>query len=76
MLPADAHYYFTRASIARALDEKVLAENAGALGLKGTAYPTVGEAYAAARSAASPSDTIFIGGSTFVVADLLTMLDS
>ena len=75
MLPADARYYFTRASIARALDEKVLAENAGALGLKGTAYPAVGEAYAAARSAASPSDTIFIGGSTFVVADLLTMLD-
>lgn len=71
MLPSDARYYFTRASIARALDERLLLEKATAEGLNGEAYPDVASAYAAARDSASPDDTIFIGGSTFVVADLL-----
>ncbi|MDE6457990.1 MAG: hypothetical protein K2L31_05250, partial [Muribaculum sp.] len=71
MLPSDARYYFTRASIARALDERLLLEKATAEGLNGEAYPDVASAYAAAHDSASPDDTIFIGGSTFVVADLL-----
>jgi dihydrofolate synthase/folylpolyglutamate synthase len=44
---------------------------AGKYGLGGDSYPTVGEALAAARAAAGPDDMIFIGGSTFVVADAL-----
>lgn len=71
MLPRDARYYFTRASIARAMDENMLRDEATVMGFQGDAYPTVKEAYDAARKAASPADTIFIGGSTFVVADLL-----
>ena len=74
MLPRDARYYFTRASIARAMDERLLLEKASAAGLTGEAYPDVASAYAAARASATPDDTVFIGGSTFVVADLLASL--
>ena len=74
MLPRDARYYFTRASIARAMDERLLLEKASAAGLTGEAYPDVASAYAAARESATPDDTVFIGGSTFVVADLLASL--
>jgi len=71
LFPGDAVYYFTRASVPRALDEKVLKETAEGYGLSGEAWPSVPEAVAAARSAAGPRDMIFIGGSTFVVADAL-----
>lgn len=71
MLPREAVYYFTRASVPRALDSHVLADMAHAAGLSGEPYPTVSEACDAARRAASPDDMIFIGGSTFVVADFL-----
>ena len=74
MLPAGAVYYFTRASIARAMDENLLREKAVASGLNGDAYHSVMDAYRAAKAAASDSDTVFIGGSTFVVADLLASL--
>jgi dihydrofolate synthase/folylpolyglutamate synthase len=70
-LPPDATYYFTRAAIPRALDEKLLARQARAAGLHGQDYPTVAAAYAAARAAARPADMIYIGGSTFVVAEVL-----
>lgn len=71
LFPGDAVYYFTRASVPRALDEKVLKETAEGYGLSGEAWPSVSEAVAAARSAAGLCDMIFIGGSTFVVADAL-----
>jgi dihydrofolate synthase/folylpolyglutamate synthase len=71
LFPRDAVYYFTRASVPRALDEKVLKETAEGYGLSGEAWPSVPEAVAAARAAAGPRDMIFIGGSTFVVADAL-----
>lgn len=71
LLPEEASYYFTRASVPRALDENVLAEKAREFGLKGGAYPGVGEAYRAALQEAGVDDMIFTGGSTFVVADLL-----
>ncbi len=74
ILPADAKYYFTKASIKRALDEKVLAQKAQAYNLAGACFPSVGEAYDAACSQASESDFIFIGGSTYVVADLFAHL--
>jgi len=71
LFPKDAMYYFTRASVPRALDEKLLMAAAEGFGLRGTAYPTVSEAVEAARVAAATRDMIFIGGSTFVVADAL-----
>jgi dihydrofolate synthase/folylpolyglutamate synthase len=71
VLPADAIYYFTRAALPRALDEKILASHARNVGLRGRQYPTVAAAYAAARAEANPKDMIYIGGSTFVVAEVL-----
>jgi dihydrofolate synthase/folylpolyglutamate synthase len=71
LLPKNATYYFTKASIPRALDEKMLAEIAKKCNLKGETYPTVKEAIAEAKNNANTNDLIFIGGSTFTVADAL-----
>jgi len=71
LLPRDAVYYFTRASVPRALDEKVLLSEAGKYGLYGASYETVALALAAARASAGDDDMIFIGGSTFVVAEVV-----
>ncbi len=71
LFPADAEYYFTRASVPRAMDENKLLNEASIFGLKGKSYPSVGEAYTAARSNASQKDLIFVGGSTFVVAEVI-----
>ena len=71
LLPKNACYYFTKASVKRALDERCLQESAAAHGLQGSAWPDVPSAFKAARKAATEKDLIFIGGSTFVVADFL-----
>lgn len=71
ILPQDAIYYFCKASIPRAMNEEILAEKARATGLHGNCYPTVAEAYAQARQNALPDDMIYIGGSTFVVAEVI-----
>ena len=71
LFPKDAVYYFTKASIARALDEKVLQFKANEYGLKGDAYSDVKSAMKAANENTSGDDIIFIGGSTFIVADAL-----
>lgn len=71
IMPKNAIYYFTRASIPRAMDQTTLAGKAKEAGLKGESYPTVEAAYKAAKDEAAPEDIIFIGGSTFVVADML-----
>ncbi len=71
LLPKDAQYYFTKASIPRALDELILAEKATNYNLKGNTFPTVKEALDAAKKNANPNDLIFIGGSTFVVAEVV-----
>ena len=70
-LPKEAVCYFTRASVKRSLNEQTLCDKADALGLQGKAYATVMQAYDAALAEARPDDFIFVGGSTFVVADLL-----
>ncbi len=70
-LPKDAEYYFTRASMPRAMSEKQLMKMASYFDLKGESYPTVAEAVAAARENSRPDDLIFIGGSTFVVAEVV-----
>lgn len=74
LMPHNATYYFTRAEIPRALSADEVKAIALAKGLKGEAYATVAEAYQKAIVSASATDTIFIGGSTFVVADLLSHL--
>ena len=72
MMPRDARYYFTRASVARALPAENLLEQAKKIGLRGEAYNSVSDAYKAACNDASDFDTVFVGGSTFIVADLLS----
>ncbi len=71
LLPGNATYYFTKASIPRALDEQSLMKFAGGYGLSGTCYPGVNEAIDAALRNAGPGDMVFIGGSTFIVAETL-----
>ena len=69
MLPKQAVYYFTNANIPRALPATELAELAQAVGLNGRVYESVAVAKAAALQQAQPTDMIFIGGSTFIVAE-------
>ncbi|HAX94226.1 MAG TPA: dihydrofolate synthase [Bacteroidales bacterium] len=71
LFPSDAYYFFTRASVPRALDERILMAEAMQWNLKGAAYPDVKSAVRSALDAASENDVVFIGGSTFVVADAL-----
>ena len=75
-LPKDATYYFTKASVKRALPENELLALAEKAGLKGTTYPTVVEAVQAAKKNCPPKDLIFVGGSSFIVADLLANRDT
>lgn len=74
MLPQNAEYYFTKASIPRALGEVELQRLANKFQLTGNTYPTVIDAYNAAMNDASAQDFVFIGGSSYVVADLLSEL--
>ena len=71
LLPYDARYYFTRATVKRALPSAEVKRRGEAYGLSGEAYPDVAAALAAAKSSATALDFIFVGGSTFIVADLL-----
>jgi dihydrofolate synthase/folylpolyglutamate synthase len=75
LLPRQATYYFCQADIPRALPAPELAERAAAAGLLGRAYGPVATAVAAARAAAGPADVVFIGGSTFVVAEVAELYD-
>ena len=70
LLPAEGIYYFCAANIPRALPAVELAALAAAGGLVGQAYESVAAAVATARAAAGPDDAVFIGGSTFVVAEV------
>lgn len=72
LLPQEGHYYFTKASVKRAINEKELLVKAQDKGLAGRAYPDVASAFQAALYAAQLEDMIFVGGSCFVVADFLT----
>lgn len=71
LFPADASYYFARASVPRALSEEMLRAEAARFGLEGNSYPDVKTALGKAREAALKTDMIFIGGSTFVVAEVI-----
>jgi len=71
LLPKDAIYYYTKGSTKRAFPETSLKVFGEQFGLKGECYPTVKEAIDAALEEATPDDFIFVGGSTYVVADFL-----
>ncbi|MDM8161953.1 folylpolyglutamate synthase/dihydrofolate synthase family protein [Labilibaculum sp. K2S] len=71
LMPKNASYYFSRADIPRALDQEVLAVKAKAYGLLGNAYLSVKEALGAAKANAHENDLVFVGGSTFVVAEVV-----
>ncbi len=74
MMPKNAEYYFTQASIKRAMPADDLKNMAERFGLMGNSHPNVKEALEAALSDSSDDDFIFIGGSCFIVADLLVAL--
>ena len=76
LFPKDAVYYLTQAQIPRALDYRELHKRVTELGYNATAWPTVREAYEAALADAAPDDILFIGGSTFIVADFLGTYNS
>ncbi|MFI5164904.1 MAG: glutamate ligase domain-containing protein, partial [Bacteroidia bacterium] len=71
VLPTDAEYYFCKANIPRAMPANELQEKASAFGLKGRNYDSVRSALNSAKNNAQPDDLIFIGGSTFVVAEII-----
>jgi dihydrofolate synthase/folylpolyglutamate synthase len=71
LLPREAIYYFTKASIPRALDEHQLMQMATYFGLNGAPYEDVQSALNEAKMYADKDDLIFVGGSTFVVAEVL-----
>lgn len=70
LLPKDANYVFCQADLPRALAARLLAEKAAFFGLQGEIVPNVNEALAFARKNAAADDLIFVGGSTFVVAEI------
>ena len=73
MLPSEATYYFCKANLPRALDENTLLSNALEAGLSGRAYPSVQSAITAALHESAEDDLVFIGGSTFVVGEVLPL---
>jgi dihydrofolate synthase/folylpolyglutamate synthase len=75
MMPKNAIYYFTQASIKRAMPADELKEMAKGYGLNGNSHPTVKQALEAAITESSNDDFIFAGGSCFIVADLLSALE-
>jgi dihydrofolate synthase/folylpolyglutamate synthase len=71
MLPSSATYYFTNASIPRALEANQLAGMAAGFGLNGSSFSSVKQAFDTAKASAGADDFIFVGGSTFVVGEIL-----
>jgi dihydrofolate synthase/folylpolyglutamate synthase len=71
LFPKDARYYFAKADIPRGLPAKELQATAARFGLYGRKYVGVKQALQAAKRAAQPEDTIFVGGSIFTVAEVL-----
>lgn len=70
LLPSGATYYFCRPEVPRGKEAHLLAEEADRFGLSGKVYGSVAQAIEAAKAAATPEDFVFIGGSTFVVAEI------
>ena len=71
LFPKEACYYFTKAAIERGLDETKLKEKALEYEISGNSYSSVKEALSAAKENASADDVIYVGGSMFVIAEVL-----
>ncbi|MCC8425674.1 folylpolyglutamate synthase/dihydrofolate synthase family protein [Mucilaginibacter sp. UR6-11] len=71
MLPKDAVYYFCRPDIPRGLPAESLKQQAGSFGLTGQVCASVKDALASAQKNAEDGDLVFVGGSTFVVAEVV-----
>jgi dihydrofolate synthase/folylpolyglutamate synthase len=71
LLPKEATYYFCKANIPRGLASDILKEQAAEKGLSGKAYPSVRRAFAAAKRQAAENDLVYVGGSIFVLAEVL-----
>jgi dihydrofolate synthase/folylpolyglutamate synthase len=71
LLPKEAKYYFCCPNIPRGLDSQLLEQEAKELGLNGNSFPSVDDALTSAKNTAQNNDLIFIGGSTFVVAEII-----
>lgn len=71
LFPKKAKYYFCKPNIPRGLNAKILEENANKYNLKGKVYNSVSNAYTNAIKNANTNDFIYVGGSTFVVAEVL-----
>jgi dihydrofolate synthase/folylpolyglutamate synthase len=71
LFPKNAFYYFCKPNIPRGLEASILKKKAAMFGLKGEVYNSVTDAYQKAKQNAAKSDLIYIGGSTFVVAEVL-----
>ncbi|HMO37767.1 MAG TPA: folylpolyglutamate synthase/dihydrofolate synthase family protein [Saprospiraceae bacterium] len=70
-LPQSAQYYFAKAAVPRGMNANILQEKAALAGLQGKAYSSVKSALNAAKRHAAPDDLIYVGGSTFVVAEVV-----
>ncbi|MGZ3946377.1 MAG: glutamate ligase domain-containing protein, partial [Mucilaginibacter sp.] len=71
LLPTKATYYFCKPDIPRGLDADGLKQQAAKLGLTGKNYPSVKAAFRSAQTNATDGDLVFVGGSTFVVAEVV-----
>ncbi|MBE7660898.1 folylpolyglutamate synthase/dihydrofolate synthase family protein [Tenacibaculum finnmarkense] len=71
MFPQNARYYFCKPNIIRGLSEKKLKDTAEVFNLIGDLFGSVNEAFESAKTQANSEDCIYIGGSTFVVAEIL-----
>ena len=71
LFPENAIYYFCKPDLGRGLDVSVLKEKAESFQLYGDSFESVNQAYMSAQENANPSDVIYVGGSTFVVAEIL-----
>lgn len=75
LMPAHAYYYFTQAGIDRALDANILAKRAMSLGYKGEIKPSVEQAIRDYKNVVQDGDLLFIGGSTFIVAEAIDFFE-
>lgn len=71
LFPKNAKYYFCKPNVSRGLDAEVLKKKSLEFGLVGNVYSSVSEAYSEALRAANPKDFIYVGGSNFVVAEII-----
>ncbi len=71
LFPTDAYYFFTEAPIPRSIKSDVLKQMASNFGLYGQSEPSPGKALTKAIDLAQPNDMVYVGGSTFIVAEVL-----